>query len=92
MECLGGEVKKQPIAESDHESEPDGDWQDPLFTDAARFVLDTARPTISAIQRQFRIGYNRAARLIEALEAKGLLSAPKHDGTRSIIAGAEVIC
>ncbi len=92
MECLGGEVKKQPLAEFENESEPEGDWQDPLFVDAARFVLDTARPTISAIQRQFRIGYNRAARLIEAMEAKGLLSAPKHDGSRSIIAGAEVIC
>ncbi|MEB6429240.1 DNA translocase FtsK [Citrobacter freundii] len=85
-------MKKQPFAEFENESEPEGDWQDPLFVDAARFVLDTARPTISAIQRQFRIGYNRAARLIEAMEAKGLLSAPKHDGSRSIIAGAEVIC
>ncbi|WP_320338121.1 DNA translocase FtsK [Citrobacter freundii] len=92
MEYLGGEVMKQSFAESENEGEREGDWQDPLFVDAARFVLDTARPTISAIQRQFRIGYNRAARLIEAMEAKGLLSAPKHDGTRSIIAGAEVIC
>ncbi|HFK2694295.1 TPA: DNA translocase FtsK [Kluyvera ascorbata] len=60
-----------------------------MLDDAIRFVLDTARPTISAIQRHFRIGYNRAARIIEAMEAKGVLSAPRHDGTRTIVAGAE---
>lgn len=87
VDALGGEVKKESFAEADEE----GEYEDPLFADAARFVLDTARPTISAIQRQFRIGYNRAARIIEAMEAKGLLSAPTHDGTRSIIAGAEVL-
>lgn len=91
MESLGGEVSKQSFVDTDS-PENSADELDPLFAAAARYVLDTARPTISAIQRQFRIGYNRAARLIEAMEAKGLLSAPKHDGTRSIIAGAEVIC
>lgn len=86
VNVLGGDSKKT-IPEEEYTDA----YTDPLLDDAIRFVLDTARPTISAIQRQFRIGYNRAARLIEAMEAKGLLSAPKHDGTRSIIAGAEVI-
>lgn len=86
VEALGGEMKKTFV-----ETDEEGEYEDSLFADAARFVLDTARPTISAIQRQFRIGYNRAARIIEAMEAKGLLSAPAHDGTRSIIAGAEVL-
>ncbi|HED3065069.1 TPA: recombination-associated protein RdgC [Kluyvera ascorbata] len=81
---LGGESKKI-IPEEEYTDS----YTDPLLDDAIRFVLDTARPTISAIQRHFRIGYNRAARIIEAMEAKGVLSAPRHDGTRTIVAGAE---
>lgn len=85
MQALGGEMKKV-VPEEEYSDM----YADPLLDDAIRFVLDTARPTISSIQRQFRIGYNRAARIIEAMEAKGVLSAPRPDGTRTIVAGAEV--
>lgn len=81
---LGGESKKSVLEEQYTDS-----YTDPLLDDAIRFVLDTARPSIAAVQRQFRIGYNRAARIIEAMEDKGVLFAPRHDGTRTITAGTE---
>lgn len=87
VNVLGGNSKKT-IPEEEY---TDG-YTDPLLDDAIRFVLDTDRPSISAIQRQFRIGYNRSARIIEAMEAKGVVSAPRHDGTRTITAGTEAIC
>jgi DNA segregation ATPase FtsK/SpoIIIE, S-DNA-T family len=59
---------------------------DPLYDDAAAFVLRSRRASISFVQRQFRIGYNRAARLVEAMEAAGLVSAMGINGQREVIA------
>lgn len=86
ISALGGEAKNQPseaVAEDEH------DFIDPLLEQAIQHVVSTGRPTISTIQRQFRIGYNRAARMIEAMEAKGIVSAPAHDGSRTVIAATE---
>ncbi|MFJ5316582.1 DNA translocase FtsK [Pectobacterium versatile] len=58
---------------------------DKLYPDAVQFVQTSGRATISGFQRHFRIGYNRAAHLIEAMERKGVVSAPTHDGTRTVI-------
>ncbi|MDO5686048.1 MAG: DNA translocase FtsK [Neisseria sp.] len=58
---------------------------DPLYDEAVAMVLKTRKATISSIQRQLRIGYNRAARLIEQMEQAGLVSAPEHNGNRTVL-------
>lgn len=63
-----------------------GNEHDPLYAGAKRVVLEHRRPSISLIQRHLRIGYNRAARLIEQMERDGLVSALKADGTREVLA------
>ncbi|WP_418903691.1 DNA translocase FtsK [Pokkaliibacter plantistimulans] len=60
--------------------------QDPLYDEAVAFVLETGRVSISSVQRKLKIGYNRAARMVEAMESAGLISAPNHNGTRDILA------
>ncbi|MET0332166.1 MAG: DNA translocase FtsK [Dyella sp.] len=59
---------------------------DPLYDEAVAFVLRSRRASISSVQRQFRIGYNRAARLVESMEAAGLVSAMGHNGGREVLA------
>ena len=56
------------------------------YVETKRVVLEQGRPSISLIQRHLRIGYNRAARLIEQMEADGLVSAMRADGTREVLA------
>ncbi|HBC5218305.1 TPA: DNA translocase FtsK 4TM domain-containing protein [Serratia marcescens] len=65
----------------------DGDEElDPLFDQAVDFVVDKRRASISGVQRQFRIGYNRAARIIEQMEAQGIVSEQGHNGNREVLA------
>ncbi len=65
----------------------DGDEElDQLFDQAVEFVVDKRRASISGVQRQFRIGYNRAARIIEQMEAQGIVSSPGHNGNREVLA------
>ncbi|RKP44937.1 FtsK/SpoIIIE family DNA translocase [Trinickia fusca] len=59
---------------------------DPLYDEAVAFVVRTRRASISAVQRQLRIGYNRAARLVEQMEAAGLVSSMGINGTREVLA------
>lgn len=59
---------------------------DPLFDQAVAFVVDKRRASISGVQRQFRIGYNRAARIIEQMEAQGIVSEQGHNGNREVLA------
>jgi len=59
--------------------------QDPLYDEAVQFVMETRRPSISFVQRKFKIGYNRAARLVEAMEHAGLVSAMQGNGQRDVI-------
>jgi S-DNA-T family DNA segregation ATPase FtsK/SpoIIIE len=74
-------------AQGDLLGEENGDAElDPLYDEAAAFVLRSRRASISFVQRQFRIGYNRAARLVEAMEAAGLVSSMGINGQREVIA------
>lgn len=59
---------------------------DPLYDEAVAFVLRSRRASISFVQRQLRIGYNRAARLVESMEAAGLVSSMGHNGVREVLA------
>ncbi len=62
-----------------------GEETDPLYDDAVAFVINSRRASISAVQRQLRIGYNRAARLVEQMEACGVVSAMESNGNRTVL-------
>jgi len=74
---------------SDSESEgggfDGGEELDPLFDQAVNFVTEKRKASISGVQRQFRIGYNRAARIIEQMEAQGIVSEQGHNGNREVL-------
>nr|MDQ2972847.1 cell division protein FtsK [Pseudomonadota bacterium] len=66
-------------------SEGEGDF-DELYDRAVHLVTTTRRASISGVQRHLRVGYNRAARLIEMMEQQGIVSAPQHNGNREVLA------
>jgi S-DNA-T family DNA segregation ATPase FtsK/SpoIIIE len=80
----GGEanIPGVPPAEG---AEGDGE-QDALFDEAVAFVTQTRKVSISSVQRKLRIGYNRAARLVETMEEAGVVSEPGHNGSREVLA------
>ncbi len=63
-----------------------GDEKDDLYDQAVAFVTETRKVSISSVQRKLRIGYNRAARLVETMEASGVVSQPAHNGSREVLA------
>jgi S-DNA-T family DNA segregation ATPase FtsK/SpoIIIE len=63
-----------------------GDEKDDLYDQAVEFITETRKASISSVQRKFRIGYNRAARLVETMEASGVVSPAAHNGSREVIA------
>ena len=67
------------------ESNSDTEQDDPLYDEAVAFVLESRRASISSVQRKLRIGYNRAARLIEAMEMAGVVSPMNSNGSRDIL-------
>ncbi|MES2546385.1 MAG: DNA translocase FtsK 4TM domain-containing protein [Pseudomonadota bacterium] len=73
-------------AEAGEFSSDDGGEKDPLYDEAVNIVLTSRRASISSVQRQLRIGYNRAARLIEDMERAGLVSAMQSNGNREVLA------
>jgi S-DNA-T family DNA segregation ATPase FtsK/SpoIIIE len=68
--------------------EPTGE-KDPLYDQAVEIVLRTRRPSISLVQRHLRIGYNRAARLIEDMERAGMVSSMQSNGNREVLVPAK---
>lgn len=69
--------------------QPEGDEEvDPLFDQVVEHVVQSRRGSVSGVQRRFKIGYNRAARIVEQLEAQGIVSAPGHNGNREVLAPA----
>ncbi len=65
-----------------------GDEKDDLYDQAVAFVTESGKCSISSVQRKLRIGYNRAARLVETMEAAGVVSSPAHNGSREVLASA----
>ncbi|MBJ9731094.1 DNA translocase FtsK [Burkholderia cenocepacia] len=68
-----------------HEEQAASGNEDPLYAQVEAFVIEQQKVTISSVQRQFKIGYNRAARLVELLETKGVVSAMDSDGGRTVL-------
>lgn len=79
----GGEV---PGLASESGNAADDPEQDPLYDEAVQFVTESRRASISAVQRKLRIGYNRSARIIEAMEHAGIVSEMQSNGSREVIA------
>ncbi len=70
-------------------SENSGDSEsDALYDEAVAFVLESRKASISSVQRRFKVGYNRAARMIEDMEGAGIVSTPEHNGARVVLAPA----
>ena len=63
----------------------DSSEDDDLYNQAVEFVIESRRASISSIQRKFRIGYNRAARLIETMEENGIVSPMNSNGSREVL-------
>ncbi len=81
------EVLEGPAdGDSGGSSSGDTEQDDPLYDEAVAFVLESRRASISAVQRKLRIGYNRAARMIEAMEAAGVVSNMDTNGSREVLA------
>ncbi|WP_311735286.1 DNA translocase FtsK [Janthinobacterium sp. S3M3] len=68
----------------------DGSADDPLYTQAVDLVRTQERASVSLVQRHLLLGYNRAARLIEAMEAKGVVSVAASNGDRTVLAASGV--
>ncbi len=64
---------------------PETDSGDPLFNDAVQFVTESGKGSISSVQRRLKVGYNRAARMIEYMEELGIVSPPEHNGNRRVL-------
>jgi S-DNA-T family DNA segregation ATPase FtsK/SpoIIIE len=79
----GAEGESLPGVPSFSEGDSEGDA---LYDEAVAFVTEGCRVSISSVQRKFKIGYNRAANLVEAMEASGVVSAAGHNGAREVLA------
>jgi S-DNA-T family DNA segregation ATPase FtsK/SpoIIIE len=86
---LTGVSEGQEVLLPGETSEQDSDV-DALYDEAVAFVTETRRGSISSVQRKFKIGYNRAARIIESMEQQGVVSAPMNNGNRDVLAPAPV--
>lgn len=86
-EILNGEANSDALLPGER-AEGDGEDYDPLYDEAVAFVTESRRGSISSVQRKLKIGYNRAARIIEQMEADGVVSPPGHNGNRDVLAPA----
>jgi len=81
----GRVIGESGLPEDAEGAEGEGDY-DELYDKAVAIVTESRRASISGVQRRLKIGYNRAARLVEMMEAQGIVSAPQHNGNREVIA------
>ncbi|MFO1467177.1 MAG: DNA translocase FtsK 4TM domain-containing protein [Steroidobacteraceae bacterium] len=79
-----------PSDDADGEGEEGDGEQDPLYDEAVKIVVETRKASISGVQRRLKIGYNRAARLVETMEAAGLVGPLQPNGSREILVAAPV--
>ncbi len=84
-DILSGETTEENLLPGETMEGDEGE-ADPLYDQAVAFVTETRRVSVSSVQRRFRIGYNRAARLVEQMEHSGIVSGPGHNGNREVIA------
>ena len=84
-EILSGETTEENLLPGETIEGDDGE-ADPLYDQAVAFVTESRRASVSGVQRKFRIGYNRAARLVEQMEHSGIVSSPGHNGNREVMA------
>lgn len=84
-EILSGETTEESLLPGETLEGEDGE-SDPLYDQAVAFVTESRRASVSGVQRKFRIGYNRAARLVEQMEHSGIVSGPGHNGNREVMA------
>ncbi|TGV20815.1 DUF87 domain-containing protein [Pseudoalteromonas sp. MEBiC 03607] len=83
-EILSGDATEEILLPG--ETSEDGDEEsDPLYDEAVSFVIETGKVSVSSVQRKLRVGYNRAARLVEQMETSGIVSAPGHNGAREVL-------
>jgi S-DNA-T family DNA segregation ATPase FtsK/SpoIIIE len=91
-EILEGPRNGVPGFPADDEEDGEGaaidPEQDPLYDEAVRIVTESRKASISGVQRRLKIGYNRAARLVEAMEAAGLVGPLQSNGAREIFGAA----
>lgn len=85
-EIVDESVNIIPVPGMATEGEEGDDESDPLYDEAVEFVLETRKASISSVQRKLRVGYNRAARLIETMEAAGVVSEMGTNGSRQVLA------
>lgn len=83
-EILSGETTEENLLPGETLESDEGE-SDPLYDQAVAFVIESRRASVSGVQRKFRIGYNRAARLVEQMEHSGVVSAPGHNGNREVL-------
>lgn len=86
------EITREPMDNTDGFGGFNGDAaeSDPLYDEAVQFVTETRKASISSVQRRFKIGYNRAARMVEDMESAGIVSMPESNGSREVLAPAPV--
>ena len=84
-EILSGETTEENLLPGETLEDEDAE-ADPLFDQAVAFVTESRKASVSGVQRRFRIGYNRAARLVETMEQVGIVSGPGHNGNREVLA------
>lgn len=84
-EILNGEASAEVLLPGEQPEGADQEF-DVFYDEAVVFVTETRKASVSSVQRKFRIGYNRAARLVEQMEQSGVVSAPGHNGNREVLA------
>ena len=85
-EIKSGDTEQEILLPGEQAEAMEGAELDPLYDEALAFVSETRRVSISSVQRKFRIGYNRAARIVEDMEMQGAVSPPGHNGAREVLA------
>ena len=86
-EILNGDASTDILLPGEKSEDADQEY-DVFYDEAVSFVTETRRASVSGVQRKFRIGYNRAARLVEQMEQSGVVTSPGHNGNREVLAAA----